>query len=77
MYDRAIAMSIQMSLPYFSIWATYCTTVANLLFNVGNDGTFGNGTKWQDVTNGQGSVFPCVDELTSVHALIGDKGLGA
>lgn len=51
------------------------TAVANLLLNVGHDGTFGDRAKGQDVSDGQGSVFTSVDELAGVHAFVGDEGL--
>jgi hypothetical protein len=52
------------------------TTVSNLLFNVRNNGTFWDGAQRQDVANCQACVLAGVDELTSVHALVGDEGLG-
>ena len=52
------------------------TTVTRLLLDVGNDGTFGNGGEGKDVADGQGGVLSGVDELASVHALVGDEGLG-
>ena len=52
------------------------TTVAGLLFDVGDDGTLRNGGEREDVADGQGSVLSGVDELASVHALVGDEGLG-
>lgn len=51
-------------------------TVTNLLLDVGNDGTLGHGAERQDVTDGQGGVLSGVDELASVHALVGDEGVG-
>jgi hypothetical protein len=55
---------------------TKSTTVTSLLLDVGNDGTLRNGGEGEDVADGQGSVLSGVDELTSVHALVGDEGLG-
>lgn len=52
------------------------TTVTRLLFDVGNDGTLRNGGQGEDVANGQGGVLSGIDELTSVHALVGNEGLG-
>jgi hypothetical protein len=52
------------------------TAVTGLLLNVGNDGTFGDGGEGEDVADGQSSVLSGVDELTGVHALVGDEGLG-
>jgi len=54
-----------------------CTTVADLLLDVGYNGTFGDGAQWQNVADGQRSILASVDELASVHAFIGDEGLGA
>lgn len=51
-------------------------TVTNLLLDVGDDGTLGHLTDGEDVADGQGSLLSGVDELTSVHALVGDEGLG-
>jgi hypothetical protein len=51
-------------------------TVTNLLLDVGDDGTFGHLTEGKDVADGQGSLLSGVDELASVHALVGDEGLG-
>ena len=42
------------------------TTVTGLVFDVGEDGTFGNGGEREDVSDGQGSVLAGVDELCSV-----------
>lgn len=52
------------------------TTVPRLVFHVGKDGTFGDGSEREDVANGQSGVLAGVDELSSVHALVGDEGLG-
>ena len=52
------------------------TTVTDLLLDIGDNGTFGNGTEGEDVSDGQSSVLSGVDELTGVHALVGDEGLG-
>ena len=51
------------------------TTVAGLLFDVGDDGTLRDGAEGQDVADGQGGLLAGVDELAGVHALIGDEGL--
>ncbi len=51
-------------------------TVANLLLDVGNDGTLGHLTDGQDVADGQSSLLAGVDELAGVHALVGDESLG-
>lgn len=52
------------------------TTVTSLLLDVGDNGTLGNGGHGEDVADGQGGVLPGVDELASVHSLVGDEGLG-
>jgi hypothetical protein len=51
------------------------TSIANLLFDIGDDGTFGNDANGKDVANSQVRVLAGVDELTSVHALIGNECL--
>lgn len=51
-------------------------SVANLLLHVGHDSTLRNGAEWEDVADGERGVLAGVDELTSVHALVGDEGLG-
>jgi len=56
--------------------AAESATVANLLLNVAADGTFGDGAEREDVAHSQTGVLASVDELTSVHALVGDEGLG-
>lgn len=52
------------------------TTVSRLLFNVRNHGSFWDGAKGQDVSDGEVGVLAGVNELASVHALVGNKGLG-
>lgn len=52
------------------------TTVADLLLDVGDNGTFRAGSEGEDVADGQRGVLSGVDELASVHALVGDEGLG-
>lgn len=52
------------------------TTVTDLLLNVGDDGSFWDLADWEDVADGQSSVLSGVDELSGVHALVGDEGLG-
>jgi len=51
------------------------TTVSSLLFNVGDNGTFRDGTKRQDVADCQVRILAGVDELASVHALVGNEDL--
>jgi hypothetical protein len=50
--------------------------VTDLLLDVGDDGTLGHGAQGQDVADGQGSLLSGVDELASVHAFVGNEGLG-
>lgn len=52
------------------------TAVANLLLDVGDDGTLRNGAEGKDVADGQAGVLAGVDELAGVHALVGNEGLG-
>lgn len=52
------------------------TTVTNLLLDVGDDGTLGDGRQREDVADGESGVLAGVDELAGVHALVGDEGLG-
>lgn len=49
------------------------TTVTGLLLDVGHDGTFGHGSKREDVANAERGLLSGVDELTSVHALVRNK----
>lgn len=55
---------------------TKSTTVTSLLLDVGNNGTLRDGGEGKDVSDSQGGVLSGVDELTGVHALVGDEGLG-
>lgn len=52
------------------------TPVTRLLLDVGDDGTLRDGSEREDVADGQSGVLSGVDELASVHALVGDEGLG-
>jgi len=52
------------------------TTVSSFLFHVGDDGTFGDSTKREDVANSEVGVLAGVNELASVHALVGNEHLG-
>jgi hypothetical protein len=52
------------------------TTVTDLLLNVGDDGTLRHLTDWENVADGKSGLLASVDELASVHALVGDEGLG-
>ena len=42
------------------------TTVGSLVFDVGEDGTFGDGVEGQDVADGESRVLSGVDELVHV-----------
>lgn len=55
--------------------STQCTSVSNLLFNVGNNGTFWQGAQRQDVTNVKRSLLTGVDKLTGVDTFVGDESL--
>lgn len=55
--------------------ASQSTTVSRLLLNVRDNSSFGDRSKGQDIADRQGSILSCVDELTSVHALICDERL--
>lgn len=50
-------------------------TVTDLLLDVGDDGTFGHGGQGQDVSDRESGVLSGVDELTGVHALVGNECL--
>src|SRR6187402_3034735 len=56
--------------------ASKSSTVASLLLHVRDDSSFRDRTEREDVANGQIGVLARVDELTSVHALVCDEGLG-
>lgn len=56
--------------------ATERSAVTDLLLDVGDDGTFWDGSEWENVSDGESGVLSGVDELSSVHALVGDEGLG-
>jgi hypothetical protein len=43
------------------------TTVTVLVLDVGEDGTFGDGSEGEDVADGERSVLSGVDELCSVR----------
>lgn len=53
------------------------TSVTSLGLDVADNGTFGEGSEGQDVSDGQSSLLSTVDELTSVHTLGSDEGLGS
>jgi len=52
------------------------TTVSRLLLNVRDDSSFWDRAEGKDVADGQVCVLAGVDELASVHALVGNEGLG-
>jgi hypothetical protein len=56
--------------------AAESATVTDLLLDVGDDGALRHLTEGKDVANGESSLLSSVDELASVHALVGDEGLG-
>ena len=51
------------------------TTVTNLLLHVADHSSLGNGAQRQNVADVERSVLAGVDELASVHALVGDESL--
>lgn len=51
------------------------TTVADLLLNIANDGTFGALRDGEDVADGEGGLLAAVDEGTSVKTLGSDESL--
>ena len=56
--------------------ASKSSTVTNLLFHVCDNSSFRDGAKREDVSDCEVGVLAGVDELTSVHALVRDEGLG-
>jgi hypothetical protein len=44
-------------------------TVTVLVFDVGEDGTFGDGVEREDVADGERSVLSSVDELSGVSSM--------
>jgi hypothetical protein len=46
------------------------TTVTGLVFDVGEDGTFGDGVEGQDVADGERGVLSGIDELVNVSLCI-------
>jgi hypothetical protein len=52
------------------------TAVTDLLLDVGDDGTLGNGGQGKNVADGESGVLAGIDELSGVHALVGNEGLG-
>jgi hypothetical protein len=56
--------------------ASKSSTVTNLLLHVCDNSSFRDGAKREDVSDCEVGVLAGVDELTSVHALVRDEGLG-
>lgn len=52
------------------------TTVTDLLLHVADHGTLGHASEREHVADGERCVLAGVDELASVHALVGDECLG-
>ena len=52
------------------------TTITRLLLHIRHDGSFWHGAKRKHIPDGELCVLASVDELTGVHALICDEGLG-
>ena len=50
------------------------TSVTDLLFDVGDDGTFWQGAQWQDVTDVKRGTLTTVDELAGVDTFVGNEG---
>lgn len=49
--------------------------VANVVLDVADNGTFGDGSEGQDVADDEGGLLAAVDELAGVEALGGDEEL--
>lgn len=47
--------------------------IANLLFKVADDGTFGHGANWQNIADLKVGLATGVNKLASVHAFDGNK----
>jgi len=47
--------------------------IADMVFNVADDGTLGDGSEGQDVANNEGGLLAAVDELSSVETFGGDE----
>ncbi|RDX67082.1 hypothetical protein CR513_54086, partial [Mucuna pruriens] len=52
------------------------TAVADVVFDIANDGTFGDGSEGQDVANNECGFLAAVDELAGVEAFGGDEEFG-
>lgn len=59
---------------------TGCTsqsaTITSLLLDVRHDRTLGHRTQRKNVSDGKSSLLASIDELTGIHAFIGDESLG-
>lgn len=53
------------------------TTVTSLLLDVADDGTFGELSEGENVSDGEGSLLSAEDESTGRESFSGDEGLGA
>jgi hypothetical protein len=51
------------------------TTVTVLVFDVGEDGTFGDGVEGKDVADGERSVLSGVDELCACQSVVSPRAL--
>lgn len=49
------------------------TTITSLLLDIGDNGSLGHGAERENVADGQRGLLSGVDELSSVHALVGDE----
>lgn len=56
--------------------ASKSTTISRLLLDVRDNSSFWDGAEGEDVSDSEVCVLAGVDELASVHALVGDEGLG-
>lgn len=50
-------------------------TIANVVFNIADDGTLGDRSDREDISDDESGLLTAVDELTGVHALGGDEEL--
>lgn len=55
--------------------ASQLAAIANLLFQVADNGTFGHGSNWKHIADLQVSLSTGVNKLASVHAFYGDEQL--
>lgn len=52
------------------------STVSRLLLNVANDGSFGEGGKGENVSDGEGGLLSAENESTGGESFSGDEGFG-